>query len=135
MNDRNADDPTDGGDDEAPPRHRTGGGRTLGAGVAGFVAVHLLALLAFEDPSLPVLVGVEALAVGSLLAGDAVATGARGVFPAAAGVLVALVAVRMALGPPGVATWVVAAGTLVVAGTLLYAGHRYDGVVAGGEPA
>ena len=135
MSDRTVGDPTGRGDDEAAPRHRTGSGRTLGAGVAGFVAVHLLAILVFEDPSLPALVGVETVAVGSLLAGDAVATGARGALPAATGAIVALVAVGMALGPLGVATWVVAAGTLSVAAALLYAGHRYDRFVAGGDPA
>jgi hypothetical protein len=30
--------------------------------------------------------------------------------------------------------WVVAVGLLVVAGTALYAVHRYDRVLAGGEP-
>ena len=135
MSDRNADGRTDEVDDEEPSRHRTGSGRALGAGVAGFVVVHLLALLAFEDPSLPVLMGVETLALGFLLAGDVVTAGAREALPAAAGAIVALVAVGMALGPLGVATWVAAAGTLPVAAALLYAGHRYDRFVAGGDPA
>ena len=135
MSDRSADARTRETDDGEPSRHWTGGDRAIGTGIAGFVVVNLLALLAFGDPSFPALVGVEAVAVGSLLAGDAVATGARGALPAGAGVLVALVAVRIALGPLGLATWVVAAGTLLVAGTLLYAGRRYDGFVAGGDPA
>ena len=109
--------------------------RTLGAGVAAFVAVHLLAGLAFEDPSFPALVGVEALALGSLLVGDAVAAGARGALPAAAGAIAALVAVRIGLGPLGLATWIAAVVILLVAAALLYAGHWYDGFVVGGDPA
>jgi hypothetical protein len=105
--------------------------RRLGAGVTAFVAVHLLALLVVGDPSLPAVVGVEAVAVGVLLAGDAATVGTRAALPATAAALVAVVGVGVALGletPP----WLVAAGTLAVAGTLLYAGHRYDRVLAGG---
>ena len=122
---------------EARTGHEPGGAgndrtdRGLGAGVTAFVAVHLLALLVLGDPSLPAVVGVEVVAVGALLAGDAATVGTRSALPATAGALVALVAVGGALGletPP----WLVAVGTLAVAGTLLYAGHRYDRVLAGG---
>ena len=110
-------------------------GRTIGAGVAGFVAVHLLALLVLEDPSLPALAGVEALAVGLLFAGDAATVGTGRALPAGAGVLAALVAAGVARGPLATAPWIVAVGLPVVAGSLLYAVHRYDRSVLGGEPA
>lgn len=111
-----------------------GGGRALGFGLAGFVAVHLLALLVVGEPSLPELLGIETVAVGLLLVGDALATHVRATLPVAAGVAVALGAVGLALDPAGMPPWVVAVGLLVVAGTALYAVHRYDRVLAGGEP-
>ena len=114
---------------------RVGGGRALGAGLAGFVAVHLLALLVLGEPSLPALVGVEAVAVGLLLVGDALATDVRAALPVAVGVGVALGAIRLALDPAGMPPWVVAVGLLVVAGTALYTVHRYDRFLAGSEPA
>lgn len=112
-----------------------GGDRALGAGVAAFVAIHLLALLAVGEPSLPELLGVEVVGVGLLLAGDAVATGLRIALPAAVGVLAALALVWMALGPLEMPPWAVAVGLLVVTSAALYAGHSYDRSLAGGEPA
>lgn len=109
--------------------------RALGVGLAAFVAVHLLALLAVGDPSLPALVGVETVAVAALVAGDVLTTGRRTALTAAVGVLVALGAVGAALGPLAAPSWVVAVGLLAVAGTLLYAGGRYDRYLAGGGPA
>lgn len=108
--------------------------RTLGAGVTVFVAVHLLALLVLGEPSLPAVVGVEVVAVGALLAGDAATVGPREALPATVGALVALVAVGGVLGLE-TPTWLVAVGGLAVASALLYAGHRYDRVLAGGGPA
>lgn len=124
-------------DRTASPADATGddrSDRSLAAGLAAFVAVHLLALLVVETPSLPAVAGVGALALGALLAGDAATVGPRHALPAAAGVLVALLAVGAALGS-GTPTWAVAVGPPAVAGTLLYAGHRYDRFVAGGGPA
>lgn len=143
--------PAGGGGEEAPsrvpPTGRGGqsrsvdrarpeadGGRALGAGVAAFVAVHLLALLAVEGPSLPALVGVEVVAIGLLFAGDAAATGPRTALPAGAGALGALAAVGLATGPLEVAPWVVAVAVAAVGG-LLYAGRRYGRSAAGGESA
>jgi len=129
---READAGTTAGADHEPP---TEGDRVLGVG--GFVAVHLLALLAVGEPSLPTLVAVEAVALVALVAGDAAATGVglRRTLPAAVGVLAALVAVGVALGPAGAEPWVVAAAAFAIAGSLLYAGHRYDRYLAGGEAA
>lgn len=110
-------------------------GRALGAGVAAFVAVHLLALLAVEGASLPALVGLEVVAVGLLFAGDAAATGLRPALSAGAGALAALAAVGLATGHLEVATWVVAAGPIVAVGGLLCAGRRYGRSATGGEPA
>jgi len=119
---------TAGADHEAPAD------RDRMLGVGGFVAVHLLALLVVGEPSLPALVPVEAIALVALVAGDAVTTGVglRRTLPAAAGVLAALVAVGVALGPAGAEPWVVAAAAFAVAGSLLYAGHRYDRYLGGG---
>ncbi|MFC6940076.1 hypothetical protein ACFQE8_08890 [Salinirubellus sp. GCM10025818] len=122
-------------DDTPSDDARVGGGRALGAGLVGFVTVHLLALLVVGEPSLPSLLGIEAVAVGLLLVGDALATDARATLPVAVGVGVALGAVRLALDPAGMPPWVVAVGLLVVAGTVLYTVHRYDRFLAGGEPA
>jgi hypothetical protein len=109
-------------------------GRALTVGVAGFVLVHLLALIALAEPSLPELAGVEALALVALVGGDAATTG-----DGRAAVLVG-VTVLAALGAVGVALasaepWVVAVGVLAVAGGTLAGLGWYDRVVAGGRSA
>lgn len=114
--------------------HDRDDGRALVVGVTGFVVVHLLALVVLGDPSLPPLVGVEALALAVLVAGDALATrDPRTVALLVVAVVATLVAVGLALGT--VDPWVVATGLLAGGGGALYLAHRYDRSVAGGETA
>jgi hypothetical protein len=112
-----------------------GGDRALGAGVVAFVAVNLLALLVLDGASIPVLVGVEAVAVGLLVAGAVAGVRAGTALPAAAGAIAAAVGVGAALGPLAAAPWAVVVGLLVLAGGSLYAINRYDRAVLGGGPA
>lgn len=108
--------------------------RALVVGVTGFVVVHLLALVVLGDPSLPVLVGVEALALVALVAGDALATrDPRAAALLVVAVVVTLVVVGLALG--SVDSWVVAVGLLAVGGGALSLAGWYDRSVAGGERA
>lgn len=122
--------PDDLGDFDGPSRDA---GRALTVGVTGFVLVHLLALVALADPSLPALVGTEALAVAVLVGGDAVTTGdGRAAALVGVAVLAALGAVGLALA--ATEPWIVAVGLVAVGGGTLYGLGWYDRVVAGGEP-
>lgn len=108
--------------------------RPLVGGVAGFVVVHLLALVVLGELSLPTLAGVEGLAVAVLVGGDLVTTrDVRATALVVVAAVVGVVAVGLALG--AAEPWVVAVGLLAVGGSLLYAFQWYDRAVAGGVVA